>query len=208
MTITWEDAAFRTVDYIVGTDYAHILNLEAIDQWLNVGAELTAEDFASIAQSAARNSLLAQPYSPVGTLYQSIAETVIAKQKDYGHGNIMRHGLQGVIVRMCDKVERIKNLESKRFGEPVNESLDDSWLDLVGYCIIAIMLLQGTFELPLEQDRETDGLPLLSGSELFAGRKPYGVRALPCQVICENGYVYAWSQPSNSWVFVGQKAPV
>lgn len=203
VTPTWESACADATAYILNTDYAHQLDLTAIDQWLNVGTELTAEDYASIAQSAL---YLITGVGRFGDMMSGVEQTVIAKQKDYGHGNIMRHGLQGVIVRMCDKVERIKNLESKRFGEPVNESLDDSWLDLVGYCIIAIMLLQGTFELPLEQDME--GPCNLGGTELFAGRKPYGVLSLPCQVTCENGYVYVWSQPSNSWVFVGQKAPV
>lgn len=202
---TWESACADATAYILNTDYAHQLDLTEIDRWLIMGVELLEEDFASIALSALQlvNATL---NTSTMDLLDEVERTVIAKQKDYGHGNIMRHGLQGVIVRMCDKVERIKNLESKRFGEPVNESLDDSWLDLVGYCIIAIMLLHGTFELPLEQDVE--GPCDLGGAEMFAGRKPYGVLSLPCQVTCENGYVYAWSQPSNSWVFVGQKAPV
>lgn len=205
MNRTWESACSDATAYILNTDYAQQLDLKGLDNWLNVGVDLAADDFAAIAQSA-----LLQIDAGVNTtqtdMMDDVERTVISKQKDYGHGNIMRHGLHGVIVRMCDKVERIKNLESKRFGEPVNESLGDSWLDLVGYCIIAIMLLQGTFELPLEQDVPAEPASI-DGAEMFAGRKPYGVLSLPCQVTCENGYVYAWSQPSNSWVFVGQKAP-
>lgn len=87
--------------------------------------------------------------------YAHVLDTVIGKQRDYGHGNILRFGLAGVVVRMADKIERLKNLlrlqaqslasQSSDGFSPVNESIDDTALDIVGYCIIAVMLLSGTF---------------------------------------------------------------
>lgn len=76
--------------------------------------------------------------------YAHVLDTVIGKQRDYGHGNILRFGLAGVVVRMADKIERLKNL-MKTGVEPNNESIDDTALDIVGYCLIAVMLLGGTF---------------------------------------------------------------
>lgn len=77
--------------------------------------------------------------------------TLCNKQHDYGHGNIMRFGIYGVTVRLSDKVERYKNLAGR---EAKNESTHDTLLDIVGYCVIALMLLDGTFELELGEDYE------------------------------------------------------
>ena len=74
-----------------------------------------------------------------------------SKQHDYGHDNILWGGFDGVLIRMHDKTARIKNLVS-RGSEALNESLADSWLDIAGYAVIAHMLNDGTFELPLAQD--------------------------------------------------------
>ena len=82
-----------------------------------------------------------------------IADLVISKQRDYGHGNILAFGELGVLVRCSDKIERLKNLW-KRGIEPENETVTDTWKDLVGYSFIALMLREGTFTLPLKEDAE------------------------------------------------------
>lgn len=71
-----------------------------------------------------------------------------SKQHDYGHGNITTFGLRGVLVRLSDKVERLKNLKSRK-GVAKNESLLDTLRDIVGYCVIALMLNDETFNLDL-----------------------------------------------------------
>jgi len=73
---------------------------------------------------------------------------LISKQRDYGHGNILKYGLTGVTIRLSDKLERIKNLKGSGL-EAANESLRDSYMDVIGYCAIALMLLNGTFTLEL-----------------------------------------------------------
>lgn len=82
-----------------------------------------------------------------------IAELVISKQHDYGHGNILAFGELGVLVRCSDKIERLKNLW-KRGIEPENETVTDTWRDLVGYSMIALMLRAETFTLPLEKNQK------------------------------------------------------
>ena len=76
--------------------------------------------------------------------YNHVLDLVISKQKDYGHGNILKFGLLGIVVRLSDKIERLKNLMASA-TRPSNESLDDTKMDIVGYCILALMLLDGTF---------------------------------------------------------------
>lgn len=74
------------------------------------------------------------------------------KQHDYGHGNIENFGLVGVAVRLCDKIARAKNLR-KRGGSVVkDETVIDTYEDIVGYATIAIMLRDGTFTLELDTD--------------------------------------------------------
>lgn len=62
------------------------------------------------------------------------------KQLDYGSKNISGFGTFGVVVRMNDKFERIKNLFKNKRRRAVNESIKDSFRDLSNYAIIAYMV--------------------------------------------------------------------
>lgn len=64
------------------------------------------------------------------------------KQQDYGSRNISGFGIFGVVVRMNDKFERIKNLFNNRRRRAVNESILDSFRDIANYATIAVMLEQ------------------------------------------------------------------
>ncbi len=61
------------------------------------------------------------------------------KHKDYSAENITAFGEFGVLVRVNDKICRLKNLLSMGM-EPKNESVEDSWLDLANYAIIAQLI--------------------------------------------------------------------
>jgi len=75
---------------------------------------------------------------------------ICRKQHDYGHGNILNFGVIGIGVRICDKIARIKNLHQVACkANPKNESLVDSYHDIIGYAVIALMVEQGSFELKL-----------------------------------------------------------
>jgi len=75
-----------------------------------------------------------------------MATLLASKQHDYGHGNIQAFGMKGVLVRLSDKIERYINLKSKKAQ---NESKTDTLRDIVGYCVIALMLNDETFNLDL-----------------------------------------------------------
>lgn len=79
---------------------------------------------------------------------------LVKKQRDYGPGNILAFGELGILVRLNDKIERLKNLHrAGKLNEPQNESVTDTWMDIANYAIIALMLRRGTFELPLEYEK-------------------------------------------------------
>ena len=76
---------------------------------------------------------------------------LIRKHHDYGPKNIAHSPggpLNGLRVRMWDKVARINNLLDSNLP-PSNESLRDSFIDLLNYSAIAIMVLDRKWpELP------------------------------------------------------------
>ena len=76
-----------------------------------------------------------------------LADLLISKQHDYGKANINDFGEYGIIVRSNDKFARIKNLDHEGLA-PKNESIDDTWRDIAGYAVLALMVRDGTFSLP------------------------------------------------------------
>lgn len=82
-----------------------------------------------------------------------VARLVIKKQHDYGKNNILKCPLgpeQGLIVRLSDKIHRLTHLIESG-ATPENESLSDTADDIMGYGLVLKMVLEGTFELPLEE---------------------------------------------------------
>ena len=75
-------------------------------------------------------------------------ETLCSKQRDYGPNNIARFGHSGLLLRLHDKVSRLENLLAQG-RDAQNESLHDTYLDIVGYSVIGVMLLDGSFFFPL-----------------------------------------------------------
>ncbi len=78
------------------------------------------------------------------------------KQKDYGPKNISEFGRTGVLIRMNDKLARIKNITNNGMdgnfisgaeeGFVQNESLRDSYMDIAVYAVIDWLLEEGVWE--------------------------------------------------------------
>ena len=66
------------------------------------------------------------------------------KQQDYGSGNISAFGEFGVLVRLNDKIERLKNLN--KMPSVKNEAIDDSYLDIANYAVIALMIRRNVWK--------------------------------------------------------------
>lgn len=81
----------------------------------------------------------------VARVFESNAALLVKKHKDYGPTNISQSPggpLNGLRVRMWDKIARINNLLESG-ATPQNESLEDSFRDLMNYSAIAILVIQG-----------------------------------------------------------------
>jgi hypothetical protein len=69
------------------------------------------------------------------------------KQQDYGSKNISAFGELGVLIRVNDKVERLKNLlKAANPAEVQNESIEDTWMDIANYAMIATLIRRGQWK--------------------------------------------------------------
>jgi len=83
----------------------------------------------------------------VWRILDAAGNLLIKKHHDYGPKNISQSPggpLNGLRVRMWDKIARINNLLDSGVA-PSNESLRDSFIDLLNYSAIAMMVLDETW---------------------------------------------------------------
>jgi hypothetical protein len=100
-------------------------------------------DSSSTTEDPVMNQFVADSWDVIDEL----GNLLISKQRDYGPGNINNaYGgpINGLMVRMGDKFERLKNLLASGHT-PEHESIEDSFKDLANYCIIAMMVTRGTW---------------------------------------------------------------
>jgi hypothetical protein len=81
-------------------------------------------------------------------LLVEVQALMFERGRKYGPGNIAEFGEFGVLVRMSDKFARLRN----GFQHFDDESLRDTVLDVVGYGLIWLMLLDGNW--PASQTRK------------------------------------------------------
>lgn len=74
--------------------------------------------------------------------------TLVRKHKGYGSKNISAApggALNGLLVRMADKQARIQNIVYTGGSDDVGEDLTETLSDLLNYCAISIMVIEGTW---------------------------------------------------------------
>jgi hypothetical protein len=75
--------------------------------------------------------------------------TMIRKHQDYGPYNIAHApggAMNGLIIRMHDKLERLQNLYYRKGDTPNYETLEDTLQDLANYAIIGLLVQRGQWE--------------------------------------------------------------
>jgi hypothetical protein len=80
----------------------------------------------------------------VREIYEHAQSVLLRKHMDYGPKNISQSpggALNGLSVRMWDKMARINHLLESG-ATPENESLADSFLDLMNYAAIAQLVIR------------------------------------------------------------------
>lgn len=81
--------------------------------------------------------------------FEKVCQEMLAmfkkKHKDYGKGNILDMGELGIAFRISEKFNRIKHLLMQG-KKPANESIDESWIDIGVYAVIAVLLRRSWFK--------------------------------------------------------------
>ena len=75
-------------------------------------------------------------------------ELLVQKHNDYGPSNISDAPggpLNGLSVRLHDKVARLNNLLSNN-KEPQNESVQDTFIDILNYALIALLVIENKWD--------------------------------------------------------------
>ena len=79
----------------------------------------------------------------VMSVFDEAQEVLLGRHRDYGPSNIANaypDPMTALVVRMGDKMERIKHI-LKTEGEAVyGERLRDSWIDLANYALIGLLV--------------------------------------------------------------------
>ncbi len=82
-------------------------------------------------------------------ILDEIKVMMVQKNQDYGPYNIAHApggAMNGLLVRMHDKMERLKNLSYNKSNTPNYESVEDTLKDLANYAIIGLLVQRGQWE--------------------------------------------------------------
>ena len=159
----WDDAAFNEVKVIcdlLNEDDASLSQIRKhfdlmVDRWFSdiraLAAPPSRDALVSDWQKLARLTLQWGSQCHYMVTLNTLTNTLVKKQRDYGHENIARFGRQGLIIRTHDKLARLENLTKvARSYQAQNESIVDTVLDIAGYSAIGVMWERGTFLLPVK----------------------------------------------------------
>lgn len=102
-----------------------------------------------------------------------ITGLMLQKHYAYGRGALDVHGLQGILIRIDDKIGRFVSLIEQNWN-PKDETLEDTIFDLYGYAILEIMYRDEMDLLPYEgelvENRMLDVIPPMVKLEALAKR--------------------------------------
>ena len=82
-------------------------------------------------------------------IFRELHIIMLRKHNDYGPYNIAHApggAMNGLIIRMHDKLERLQNLYYKKTDTPNYESVEDTLIDLANYAIIGLLVQRGQWE--------------------------------------------------------------
>lgn len=78
----------------------------------------------------------------IDNIFNGMSDLLVRKNEDY-KGASFDLGIDGNFVHIWDKVSRLRHLiENKKNGKTHNfESIEDTYRDLIGYCVIGLHIL-------------------------------------------------------------------
>lgn len=163
---TWQRCAFEKIEHLFSLDVSNKWNeLDVIidemiityDQVISNTNSLQNVELVNLTYSGyvlweylSIKSINALRSIGVEITKAKILDTLVSKQRDYGKDNISRFGTSGLLIRVHDKLARLKNLMNKSgndFNRAISvnavsdESIVDTFIDVIGYSVIGLMWL-------------------------------------------------------------------
>ena len=75
-----------------------------------------------------------------GILDYQVVPLLCERNEGYGSGNLLEYGHLGIALRSKDKCARIMQLSR---GDDTVAAIEDAYLDLIGYAVNGLLMLQG-----------------------------------------------------------------
>jgi hypothetical protein len=125
--------------------------------WYGLSSDRDPQGERVLKRYAERSALEREELSRVSTkfeddvriVYDELMSILLKKHKDYGPRNIADAPggpINGLRVRIHDKVARINNLIDTGSDQPEYESMEDSFKDLANYAIIALLVMRDKWD--------------------------------------------------------------
>ena len=115
----------------------------AMNAYMDVPKTLNVPDWGVMATGDSGSEEIEQAWLRAA---QELYGIFVSKQSDYGPTNIAVGGEQGITIRLGDKISRqfeLLGLTDRDVGEPSNESIRDTWVDIGDYGIIGMIVNSG-----------------------------------------------------------------
>jgi len=110
------------------------------------GCKICERTYSNIKET---NTKIKAPLSfEAGIIASKAIHLLVQKHEDYGPANISDApggALNGLSVRLHDKVARLNNLLSNH-KKPKNETIQDTFIDILNYAIIALLILDDKWD--------------------------------------------------------------
>ena len=119
------------------------------DGFAGCGCEICERTYSNIKKTNAKITPTPSPLQFAAELIaQKAVNLLVQKHEDYGPANISDAPggpLNGLSVRLHDKVARLNNLLSNH-KKPKNETIEDTFIDILNYAIIALLVIDGKWD--------------------------------------------------------------
>ena len=92
----------------------------------------------------------------VDQVLADVKAVLVSHNKKYGPNNISDFGEMGIVIRLNDKLHRLKQwyfeADNRARENTPDESLNDTWTDIEGYAAIAMMVRHDIWGLPMKPE--------------------------------------------------------
>jgi hypothetical protein len=80
-------------------------------------------------------------FDGVAARLRKLTKLIVKKHRSYGAQPILRWRHVGLLVKIDQKIARLMSLTKSGKKKVINESIEDTYMDILGYCILGLALV-------------------------------------------------------------------